>query len=212
MNIREIVKANLAEIKKIVFSDAASEAQFVETLLADGETKVVIEPALQEGAIVSVVDSEGNKVPAPAGEHVTAEGIKITVDEAGAITSITEAEIEVEVEDEDMKKAKEEMENQFAEIANGINSKIAEAVSKFTEEIASYKSEFEKAKSDFEAEKTKNAEFVKQVFDLLNKIADSEAGTKEAASKQNFTGVKKPASPKDEVSNLVKNYLANIKN
>jgi len=202
MDIQSLVKERLADIKKILFNEA-EPAKFVEATLADGVTQVVIEPAL---AVVSVIDAEGNKVTAPAGEHQLASGEVITVDETGAIT-------EIEIEDEmkkDDKKVEEEMAAQFAEIANGINAKIAEATDKFNEQINAYKSELSEAKQAFENEKTKNAEFAKQVFDLLNKIADSESGSKEAASKQNFTKVAKEVTAKDEVSELVNNYLSRI--
>jgi hypothetical protein len=205
MDIQSLVKERLADIKKILFNEA-EPAKFVEATLADGVTQVVIEPALEAGAVVSVIDAEGNKVTAPAGEHQLASGEVITVDETGAIT-------EIEIEDEmkkDDKKVEEEMAAQFAEIANGINAKIAEATDKFNEQINAYKSELSEAKQAFENEKTKNAEFAKQVFDLLNKIADSESGSKEAASKQNFTKVAKEVTAKDEVSELVNNYLSRI--
>jgi hypothetical protein len=55
-------------------ADVAAEAavEVKELELADG-TKVVV-----EGDAVSVVDAEGNKTPAPDGEHTLKDGSKVT--------------------------------------------------------------------------------------------------------------------------------------
>lgn len=211
MDIQKLVKLKLADIKKLVFED---EQKFVDTLLADGQTAVKIEPELASGATVSIIDADGNATPAPAGEHALADGTVIIVDESGVITEVKEIEV-----DEDMKKAQEEMAAQFKEIAEGINAKIAEATQAFTEQIEAYKKEaseakaaFETATQNFEAEKEKSADFQKEVFTLLTKISEAEAGDKSVASKQNFTKLEKQESAKNDIDTLISNYLSQRNN
>lgn len=205
MNVQELVKSKLSDIKKMLFDE---QQNFVEALLADGVTAVKIEPAIEQGAMVTVIDAEGNAVPAPEGEHQLADGTVIMVDGAGAITEIKSGD----VDDEDLKKAQEEMAAQFKEIAEGVNAKIAEATSKFAEEIANYKKEAEDARAKFEEANKKSAEFQNQVFALLTKIADSELGDSSAASKQNFSKQKQKFSAKNEVDKFVNAHLQRINN
>jgi hypothetical protein len=199
-NIKELVKSNIEQIKKLLFEE--QKAEFAETELVDG-TKVIAKPAIESGAEVYVVTAEG-EVLAPDGEHQLADGTIIVTTE-GKIAEIKEIE---EVEEDEMKK---EVENQFAEIANGINEKIAEITKSFTEQVTALQSElnserekFEAAKKESEAKEVTNEQFKKQVFELLNKIADMPS---HEVAPQKFNQTKKTENVKDEVENFVESYL-----
>jgi len=204
-NIKELVKSNIEQIKKLLFEE--QKAEFAEAELVDG-TKVIVKPTIESGAEVYVV-SEAGEVLAPDGEHQLADGtIIVTVE--GKISEIKEAE---EVEEDEMKK---EVENQFAEIAKGINEKIAEITKSFTEQVTALQGElnnerekFEAAKKESEAKEVTNEQFKKQVFELLNKIADMPAPE---ATPQKFNQTKKTENVKDEVENFVDSYLNRTNN
>lgn len=202
MDAREKIKANLAAIKKLVFGDEEKK-DFVSTELVDG-TIVTVTPALESGASVVVTTAEG-EIPAPDGEHQLADGTKIVTLE-GKITEIIEADDEV---DEDMK-------NEFSKIAEGINAKITEVTEKFQAEVEALKAELTKANEAFSASQESlkkevevNAEFKKQVFELLNKI--SEAPIDGNPEKQKFTSTKKEVTAKNEVDKFVESYLSKLK-
>lgn len=83
MEIQERVKAKLGEIKKLLFADAQ---KFVEATLVDG-TVVSVEPAVEVGAVVSVIGEGGEMLPAPDGSHELQDGTLI-VTEGGLIVEI----------------------------------------------------------------------------------------------------------------------------
>lgn len=83
MEIQERVKAKLGEIKKLLFADAQ---KFVEATLVDG-TLVSVEPAVEVGAVVSVIGEGGEQLPAPDGSHELQDGTLI-VTEGGLIVEI----------------------------------------------------------------------------------------------------------------------------
>lgn len=73
---------------------------FVDATLADG-TVVKVEPAIEEGAEVFVIDAEGNNLAAPDGEHQLEDG-SVIVTEGGVIIQIVEAPVADESEQEEM--------------------------------------------------------------------------------------------------------------
>lgn len=75
---------------------------FVDAVLADG-TEVKVEPAVEEGAEVYVIDAEGNSLAAPDGEHQLEDG-SVIVTEGGVIIQIVEAPVVNEGEQEEMAK------------------------------------------------------------------------------------------------------------
>lgn len=75
---------------------------FVSAVLADG-TEVQVEPSIEEGAEVYVIDAEGNSVAAPDGEHQLEDG-SVIVTEGGVIIQIVEAPVVDEGEQEEMAK------------------------------------------------------------------------------------------------------------
>ena len=98
MEIQDRVKAKLGEIKKLLFADATPQ-KFVEATLVDG-TVVSVEPALEVGAVVSVIGDGGEMLPAPDASHELQDGT-LVVTEGGIIVEIvavTEAPAEAAAE------------------------------------------------------------------------------------------------------------------
>jgi hypothetical protein len=85
MDIQERVKGKLAEIKKLLFNDEQAQ-KFVEATLVDG-TVVSVEPAVEVGAVVSVIGDGGEMLPAPDASHELQDGTLI-VTEGGIIVEI----------------------------------------------------------------------------------------------------------------------------
>ena len=105
--------------------------KFEDVLLNDGVTTVTIEPAVEAGAAIVIVDSEGNPVAAPAGEYILQDGRTVVVEEPGVVMEVRDAQVE-EVE-EPMKE----------ESTTGVNPKqVIERIE--TEKIFSRLAEVEK--------------------------------------------------------------------
>ena len=110
----------LSKIKALFADQVAPEVpsvppveQFKEYTLADGN-KVMIDN-LAPGGKVTIEGPEGPVAP-PAGDHILADGIVITTDEAGIITELETPEIETEVETAAMKKKMEDMAAQIEQM------------------------------------------------------------------------------------------------
>lgn len=145
-NIWKIVFGEEKEVSEEIKEEVV-EAKFLDATLENG-TLVQIEPALEIGAAVIVVDADGNPQPAPDAEHVLADGTKITTVEA-LITEITPAEEEV-LEEE----VEEEMEAE-APTQEQVAKKVVESIIK--------ESHFAKEESLNELKEELKAEFAKEV-------------------------------------------------
>lgn len=113
MNISELVGNKLPEIKKILFGSEAEEtveAAFIDGKLVDG-TIVRVEPAVEVGASVKVIDEAANEIDAPDGDHELEDGTIIRTEGAVIVEVMApeaeEEDSEAEVEAEE--KEKEEM-------------------------------------------------------------------------------------------------------
>ena len=150
----------IEKIKKIVFGEEMPEvvvtenkALFMEATLEDG-TLVNIEPALEIGAAVVVIDAEGNPMAAPDAEHTLAGGDKIVTVE-GVITEIIPMEEEAEVEEE-LPMATEPTETQEQRVKKVVESIVKEShfaseemVNKAVEELKNlFAEELSKAKNE----------------------------------------------------------------
>lgn len=118
----------LEKIKKIVFGEEVAEMPvvkdaFMDATLEDG-TLINIEPALEVGAAVVVIDAEGNPTVAPDAEHTLADGSKFVTVE-GVITEILPME-EVVVEDE-VPMATEPTETQEQKVKKVVESIVKES-------------------------------------------------------------------------------------
>jgi BMFP domain-containing protein YqiC len=109
------------------------EEQMAMAVLADGTEVYSPDAEFKVGSELFVMDAEGNPVPAPDGEHTTAEG-KVIVVSGGVIAEIKEPETEepkVEIEIEEEKQAafdgvsREEFESTINSLMEAFESKIA---------------------------------------------------------------------------------------
>ena len=109
------------------------EDQMAMAVLADGTEVFSPDAEFKVGSELFIKDGDGNPVPAPDGEHTTAEG-KMIVVAGGVITEIKEPEAEepkVEIEIEEEKQAafegvsKEEFESTINSLVEAFEAKIA---------------------------------------------------------------------------------------
>ena len=114
--------------------EITKEAQMAMAVLADGTEVFSPDAEFAVGSELFIKDMDGNPVPAPDGEHTTAEG-KVIVVAGGLITEIkepmTEEEPKVEVSIEEEKQAafegvsKEEFESTINSLVEAFEAKIA---------------------------------------------------------------------------------------
>ena len=113
--------------------EITKEAQMAMAILADGTEVYSPDAEFAVGSELFIMDGDGNPVPAPDGEHTTAEG-KVIVVAGGVITEIKEPEAEapeVEIEIEEEKQAafegvsKEEFESTINSLVEAFEAKIA---------------------------------------------------------------------------------------
>lgn len=169
--IKAVATVNLTKFK--MKKNVTIWARVQNALEAFNTFKNAFTEALADGRVI-VVESEdedwtGKKVtledgtPLPAGEHELASGKKISVDDQGTITSVTEAEPPADKQQtEDMDNKIKELEAQLAEAKN--SKEVAEAnaktqlaaaeakATKFENRVAGIEKEFLKLKE--EASKT----------------------------------------------------------
>ena len=109
------------------------EEQMAMAILADGTEVYSPDAEFKVGSELFVMDADGNPVPAPDGEHTTAEG-KVIVVSGGVIAEIkepVEEEPKVEIEIEEEKQAafdgvsREEFESTINSLVEAFEAKIA---------------------------------------------------------------------------------------
>jgi hypothetical protein len=131
---------------KIMLGLEKTKEKFEKTAsLMDG-TEVYVEDEFIPGAQLSVITEEG-LIPAPEGTHILENGTAVTVDAAGIIVEVSEAEAEAEemaeeVKEEMAEEVKEEMTSEIVEA-------IAEVLAPIVSEMEKVKEELEKIKGDF---------------------------------------------------------------
>jgi len=129
MNISELVGDKLPEIKKLLFGsddttetvetteEAAVEAAFLDSKLVDG-TIVRVEPAVEVGAVVKVIDEAASEIDAPDGDHELEDGTIIRT-EGAVIVEVMAPEAEEEESEEEVEaeeKEKEEMASEDVDV------------------------------------------------------------------------------------------------
>lgn len=83
----------LEKVQKLL--NGTTEEQFGTATLADGETTVEFQgDAIASGKTLYVMDGQGNRQPAPEGDHTLDGGRVVSVDSEGTITQIQEADSE----------------------------------------------------------------------------------------------------------------------
>jgi BMFP domain-containing protein YqiC len=113
--------------------EITKEQQMAMAILADGTEVYSPDAEFAVGSELFVMDADGNPVPAPDGEHTTAEG-KVIVVSGGVIAEIKEPmeeEPKVEIEIEEEKQAafdgvsREEFESTINSLMEAFEAKIA---------------------------------------------------------------------------------------
>ena len=177
--------------------------KFDKATLADG-TVIESDGDFAPGVELYVITEEGDRVPAPEGEHTTESGMTITVDAEGKITGVKRPDEEgegsleasedaekVEIEKEEYEEAEEEMADdegkttvvEAEEEDMGITAEdVLEMVSPLLAEMANMKDDIEKMRKEFEDYMEKpgaeamTRSFAKQAF-------NNEAKTESAAAR-----------------------------
>jgi hypothetical protein len=127
-------KTLVERIKELVFTDETVEQNFVDVKTSDG--LVLRVDAIEEGATVTVISEDGENVSG-ASDYVLEDGVTISVNEEGVITSVNPVE-EEEVVEEDMSEEPEAVvEPTERELA--VDAKLAE----ITEALEGIVSKFE---------------------------------------------------------------------
>lgn len=187
MEIQERVKAKLGEIKKLLFADAQ---KFVEATLVDG-TLVSVEPALEVGAVVSVIGDGGEMLPAPDASHELQDGT-VVVTEGGLIVEI----VAVTEEPAAPAEAAAEPNKPAALSVDDIQAKVMAKVSQsIAERINSMK--FAAAK-DVAALKKENAELKKALGELAD-VFEAFATAPVAEPKKKVNNPFKSETPNDNI-------------
>lgn len=125
----------VTENEETVTPETEVKAEFLDATLEDG-TLVQIEPALELGAAVIVIDADGNPMAAPDAVHVLADGTQVTTVE-GLITEIVPVEAEEEAGDE----VEEEMEVDATESEEQKVKKVVESIIKESHFVSEEKAE-----------------------------------------------------------------------
>lgn len=183
-------------------SDEEEKTQVKLEALKTKDGVVVESEMFAEGDALFVVTEEGERVPAPEGDHTLEDGRMITVDAQGIITMVKEAGAEEEKPETTMSKddatqpAKSIIETtskqvNFTEVEmSEVKTKLSETETKLSavetelSEVKSAKDELEKEKSELEA---KNVQLTADL-DALRKQLENEPAAKtnhspEAATK-----------------------------
>jgi hypothetical protein len=138
--VNEIVSKYAEKLKSFGVSlsaveEAVEKKQMAMAVLADGTEIYSPDAEFGIGSELFVMDAEGNPIPAPDGEHETAEG-KILVVVEGKISEVKEKPMEeepkVEIEIEEVEQSsfdgvsREEFENTISKLIEGFEAKINE--------------------------------------------------------------------------------------
>lgn len=174
------------------------EYAFVDATLADG-TVVKVEPAIEEGATVVVVDSEGVENPAPNGEHQLEDG-SVIVTEGGVIIEVVAAPEVPSEEEMSTEESKDGISPELTGILSDVASRLKDLESKFKSqtEILSKVEAIEKKVNEFKSEAFASAE------DLKATKADLESAKElvvKMANQSEKEPLRKPKQTKASMSN-----------
>jgi len=157
LELKDLVKKyfNLTEVTEDIVIKDKKEA-FAEIKTADGSVTLMYEGELGVGTVLSIHDSEGNVIPAPAGEHLLENGERVVLDENGAITEFltpTEAPAET-MEEEMMPEEAPATEIAVEDIVEAVVEAIQEEMKKYGERMSAVESKLETFAAAPAAEKT----------------------------------------------------------
>ena len=134
MNLNEIVNAIKDGFASVKLSSETEQVEvaMATMMLKDGVTVLEAE-SFEAGVPVFIVAENGDKVPAPIGEHELEDGRVLVITEEGMIAEIKEMEVEeVEVEEAPIEMTSE---NQFAELVKSIVTSMSVEVAKQIEAV-----------------------------------------------------------------------------
>jgi hypothetical protein len=134
MNLNEIVNAIKDGFASVKLSNETEQVEvaMATMMLKDGVTVLEAE-SFEAGVPVFIVAENGDKVPAPIGEHELEDGRVLVITEEGMIAEIKEMEVEeVEVEEAPIEMTSE---NQFAELVKSIVTSMSVEVAKQIEAV-----------------------------------------------------------------------------
>jgi hypothetical protein len=136
MNLNEIVNAIKDGFASVKLSSETEQVEvaMATMMLKDGVTVLEAE-SFEAGMPVFIVAENGDKVPAPIGEHELEDGRILVITEEGMIAEIKEMEAEAEVEvtvEADVEMSKED---QFAELVKSIVTSMSVEVAKQIEAV-----------------------------------------------------------------------------
>jgi hypothetical protein len=134
MNLNEIVNAIKDGFASVKLSNETEQVEVTMStmMLKDGVTVLEAE-SFEAGQPVFIVAENGDKVPAPIGEHELEDGRVLVITEEGMIAEIKEMEVEeVEVEEAPIEMTSE---NQFAELVKSIVTSMSVEVAKQIEAV-----------------------------------------------------------------------------
>jgi hypothetical protein len=136
MNLNEIVNAIKDGFASVKLSSETEQVEVTMStmMLKDGVTVLEAE-SFEAGMPVFIVAENGDKVPAPIGEHELEDGRILVITEEGMIAEIKEMEAETEVEvtvEADVEMSKED---QFAELVKSIVTSMSVEVAKQIEAV-----------------------------------------------------------------------------
>jgi len=136
MNLESIVNAIKDGFASVKLSSETEQVEvaMATMMLKDGVTVLEAE-SFEAGQPVFIVAENGDKVPAPIGEHELEDGRILVITEEGMIAEIKEMEAEAEVEvtvEADVEMSKED---QFAELVKSIVTSMSVEVAKQIEAV-----------------------------------------------------------------------------
>jgi hypothetical protein len=186
MNAKEI----LQKLKLALMDEPAPsgevKTEMISATLMDG-TEVTVDK-LEVGGMVMI-----GLEPAPAGEHILADGTKIVLVDNGIIESITPAEPVIEVEDPSI-----EIESRFAKIEQSTNERFSSYESKF----ASYEGKF----AEYEAKLNKANTVIEGLLGLTQLLVEQPTATADAAASNGAAKFAKQ-DPKELFENVTKVFF-----
>jgi hypothetical protein len=186
MNAKEILQKLKLALMDEPAPSGETKTEMISATLMDG-TEVTVDK-LEVGGMVMI-----GLEPAPAGEHILADGTKIVLVDNGIIESITPAEPVIEVEDPSI-----EIESRFAKIEQSTNERFSSYESKF----AAYEGKF----AEYEAKLNKANTVIEGLLGLTQLLVEQPQAAADAAASNGAAKFAKQ-DPKELFDNVTKVFF-----
>ena len=186
MNAKEILQKLKLALMDEPAPSGETKTEMISATLMDG-TEVAVDK-LEVGGMVMI-----GLEPAPAGEHILADGTKIVLVDNGIIKSITPAEPAIEVEDPSI-----EIESRFAKIEQTTNERFSSYESKF----AAYEGKF----AEYEAKLNKANTVIEGLLGLTQLLVEQPTAGADAAASNGAAKFAKQ-DPKELFENVTKVFF-----